>query len=292
MLEDARATGRTVRAAELHHAMAAVELADGHYHAALEHLQSVAKIRERWPLAEVFAGACHELRAQIAIAMRDQEAFQAAADQCAKSFVLSHNPILIARHQRLLQDAERAGLRVPVSTSQAPAALYSGDMVTMTVETGAVTAESSFGGSFEERVSRTLSLATNDGSTRNAMLYLMRDNVPKLVGQRGDCPDATRMDKLVVNFLRGEIEEPNVGAIDPDDFVTTTVDDSEWVGPTGTRFAPALLSHRSNDGLAIAGVLVFDLEGQRRPADSLLSELSAQLTVANDVIPLRVKARI
>jgi len=144
---------------------------------------------------------------------------------------------------------------------------------------------------FEERVSRVLSLATQHGTTPNAMLYLIRNQVPVLVGQRGVCPDAPRMNELVATYLRGELEEPLSNAIDPDDFVTSTVDDADWIGPAGTRFAPALLSHPSGGGLAIAGVLVFDLEGQRRPEDSLLSELSAQLTAANDVVPLQVRAR-
>jgi hypothetical protein len=225
--------------------------------------------------------------------MRDQEAFQVAADLCAKSFLPSRNPILIARHQRLLQDAERARfrLRFPIAQSSA---IYSGDVVTFISEATTMTMDSRLpsmeGSSFEERVSRALSLATQDGLVRNAMLYLLRDNVPTLVGQRGNCPDTKLIDQLVTSYLRGEIEDSRRGVINTDDFVTTTVDDSAWVGPTGTRFAPALLSHRADDALAIAGVLVFDLEGQRRPEDSLLSRISAAFTVANDVVPLNVKA--
>jgi hypothetical protein len=147
------------------------------------------------------------------------------------------------------------------------------------------------GRSSEERIARVLSLAPKRGLGENAMLYLVRDNVPMLVGQRGSCPDAKRMNDLVTTYLRGEIEEPNGAVIDPDDFVTSTVDDTEWVGPTGARFAPALLSHRSDNGLEIAGVLVFDLEGQRRPEDALLSELSAALTATADAIPIKIKAR-
>jgi hypothetical protein len=294
ILENTRVKGRTVLAAQLHYAMAAVELAGRDYIAALEHLQAVAEIRERWPLAEVFAGACHELRARIAIAMRDQESFQAAADQCATSFVISRNATLIARHQRLLQDAERARLRLPAAVYQTPA-LYSGgamtlEATTMTVESGRVRIKATIeGSSFEERVSQVLSFATKHGSVKNAMLYLMRDNVPTLVGQCGSCPDAKRMDALVATYLRGEIEGPTSGVIDQDDFVTSTVDDSDWVSPTGARFAPALLSHRLNGALAITGVLVFDIEGQRRPTDALLSELSAALITSNDVVPVRVK---
>jgi tetratricopeptide (TPR) repeat protein len=292
ILEDMRAAGRTVLLPWLYHAMALVERAGGDHDAALKYLQEAADIREHWPLAEVFGGACEELRARIAIDTRDQEAFQNAADQCATSFLASRNPTLIARHQRLLQDAERAGLRLPAYISQAPAQ-YGGDLVTLTVESATATAEAKpvriEGSCLEERVARILSLAPKRGLGQNAMLYLIRDNVPTLVGQRGSCPEAKRMNKLVASYLRGEIEEPSSSAIDPDDFVTTTVDDSEWVGPTGTRFAPALLSHRSSDGLAISGVLVFDLEGQRRPEDSLLSDLSAALTVAADAVPLKAK---
>jgi hypothetical protein len=51
-----------------------------------------------------------------------------------------------------------------------------------------------------------------------------------------------------------------------------------------------LLIHRSNGRVAIAGVLVFDREGQRRPEDALLSEISVAFTVANDVVPIKIEA--
>lgn len=294
MLAEAKAAHLTVMAAYLHHGMAAVELTGSDYEAALAHLQSVDEIRLRWPLGVVFSGACHELRAHIAIAKRDQKAFDDAADQCAKAFMFTRNPILIARYQRLTQDAERVHLQAHSVISQSPP-LYPSESGALTVEITTATMENqpvlAECSNFEERVGKVLSLATGQSSTKHAMLYLIREQAPKLVAQRGSCPDAKRLNPLVTTYVRGEIEESDDAVIDPDDLVTSTVDTTDWVGPTGTQFAPALLSHPVNGNLAITGVLVFDVEGQRRPADGLLSRLSEALTVANDVVPLMTPAR-
>jgi hypothetical protein len=280
--------------AELHYAVAVVEFNGGDTDTALAHLQSVEKIRERWPYAELFGGACHELRARIAIAARDQTAFESAAAECAKAFSFGRNPVLIARHQRLMQDAERAHLRVPAFSTQAPPA-YGGETVTATIDATTATVEGkpllAACNSFEERAQTVLSLATGQNASTNAMLYLVRGRVPTLVAQHGNCPDPKRIYLLVERYLSGEIDEPMSAAINPDDLVTTTVDTSDWVGPTGTQFAPALLSHLAAGGLAITGVLVFDVEAQRRPADALLTQLSESLTASHDVVPLIAKPR-
>jgi len=294
MLAEAKAAGLRVQIAHLHYAMAIVELAGSDYDAALEHLESIADIRERWPLGEVFAGACHELHARITIAKRDQQGFNAAAACCAESFMFKRNPVLIARYQRLIQDAERANLLVSAFSSQAPppdgtdGVTASSELTTTTTESGPVFAECEY---FEERVARLLSLATEKGFGEHAMLYIVRNNEPTLVAQRGQCPDTKRIDRLVATYLRGEIEEPVNEFIDPEDLVTCTVDADEWVGPTGAHFAPALLNHPTNGGVAITGVLVFDVEGQRRLSDSLLSQISEALAAYDDVVPITVKSR-
>jgi tetratricopeptide (TPR) repeat protein len=295
ILAEANAAGLTVQVAGLHYAMAAVELAGSDYEAALAHLQSVEDVRSQWPLSSVFGGACHELRARIAIARREQEAFEAAADQCGKAFLVSRNPVLVTRHQRLMQDAERAHLRIPPTSTQAPP-LYVAETVTMTIDATTATMENNrtlLAGchTFEERIAAVLALATGQAIAKDAMLYLVRDQVLKLTVQRGNCPDVKRINPLVTEFLNSELEENVRTAINPDDLVTITVDTADWVGPTGAQFAPALLSHRVAGGLAITGVLVFDVDAQRRPSDALLSQLSEALTVSKDVEPIIAKPR-
>jgi hypothetical protein len=295
ILAEANAAGLTVQIAGLHYAMAAVEFAGGDHEAALTHLRSVEKVCERWPLSGVFSGACHELSARVAITRRDQEAFEAAADDCAKEFLLSRNPILVARHQRLMQDAERAHMRIPPSSTQAPP-LYVAETVTMTIDATTATMENNRllltgCNTFKERIAAVLALATGQATAKDAMLYLIGDQVLKLVVQRGNCPDVKRINPLVTEFLNSELEESVRTAINPDDLVTVTVDTADWVGPTGAQFAPALLSHRVADGLAITGVLVFNVDAQRRPADTLLSQLSEALTQCKDVEPLVTQPR-
>jgi hypothetical protein len=277
--------------AYVHHGMAVVELAGGDYDAALAHLRAVDEIRQRWPLGLVFSGACFELYARIAIAKRDQKALYEATNQAAQAFTLFRNPTLIARYQRLMLDAERVRMTVHTFTSQAPPLRVSEPATTqMDVSTATMETESILAGckSFDERVDKVLSLATGQSTSKNAMLYLIRDQIATLVAQRGRCPDAKRMDPLVTAFVRGEMEESPDTVINTDDLVTSTVDTADWVGPAGTQFAPALLSHPTEEGVAITGVFVFDVEGQRRPPDKLLSRLSEALVTSKDVVPLMI----
>jgi hypothetical protein len=57
------------------------------------------------------------------------------------------------------------------------------------------------------------------------------------------------------------VADARATAIDPNDVMTTTVDNEAWTRPTGVRFVPALLSHTLREQLAVTGVLVFDIDG-------------------------------
>jgi hypothetical protein len=208
---------------------------------------------------------------------------------------MSHNPTLITRYQRLLQDAERAGLRMPTTVSLRAVASSEGEDITATIDATTSTLEGEFPlancAKFEDRVSKVLSLVAERGLGEHAMLYLLRHNVLTLVGQRGTCPDASRMETLVTDFLRVELKETDPLVIDPSDMVTSTVDESDWVGPSGVHFTPALLSHPEAEGLAVTGVLVCELEGLYQPGNRLLSDVSLAFAAAKDVVPLLVRAR-
>jgi hypothetical protein len=251
----------------------------------------LARVREAWPGGDVFGGASHELRARVAIAMGDQAAFQAAAQACWNVFLASGHPMLIARHARLMQDAERAGLYLSQASATRPREACeestAADRGTTQVERK-ISLEAC--PTREARIARVLSLVSEPRGAGHAMLYLLRNRAPVCVGARGAHPDIERVNLLVERFLREELEaasQLSANPIDANDLVTSTADGSEWVGPTGIQFAPALLSHSVRGEMAISGIVVFDIESQRRPDDELLAQLSAALTAAGDVEPIR-----
>jgi Protein kinase domain/AAA ATPase domain len=286
-LQQAHAAGLSKHLAELHHALATVALAARDCDAARAHLRQLDELRRAWPGSLVFGGACDELRARVALVTGDPSAFADAARACGQAFLRNHHPILIARHQRLLQDAERTGMQlsaaVRASQDDSDGATDASDGKTR----AAPTVELSGCAGFDERIGRVIALATEAGTGQHAMLYLVRDKTLSLVGQLGDCPEPERMNALVSDYLREELQDSAGHAIDPDDLVTSTVDSLEWIGPTGVQFAPALMSHATAEGRAITGVFVFDIEGQPHPDDDLLAALSRALTEAHDVVPVR-----
>jgi hypothetical protein len=292
LLSEAKAAELTVMIAYVLHGMAAVEIAAGDYLKALTYLQSIDQIRQQWPLGAVFGGACQELYARVAIAGRNQNEFERAVAQCRQVFTRTGNPVLVARYQRLIQDGERAHLRVVSMVSQAPPSSSEAEGVTqdasVAIESASILVPYQ---NFEERAAKVLSFAIEASSTQYGMLYLIRDRTPTLAAVQGICPDITRMNSLVAEYIHAEVDPSSDLAFDPDDIVTSTVDTGDWLGPTGTQFAPALLSHIANGGLAVTGVLVFDVEGQRRPPDDLLSRLSEALTISKDVVPWVVQLR-
>ncbi|HKP62758.1 MAG TPA: protein kinase [Polyangiales bacterium] len=285
MLREAAVAMLTVQRRDLHIGLASVELAGANYPAALAQLREVDAIREQWPMGAVFGGRCYELRARIAIAMGDARAFEAAAQDCDALFSQSRNPILIGRYQRLLQDAERAG----VLTSKANVRARTDDdsAALATERTGQRPAQIDLSAchDLDARVRSVLSLVAERASARHIMLFLMRDGKPRLVGATEHCPAANDIDSLVSQFLNDEIEDSQT-AIDPADVITSTVDNDAWTGPTGVQFVPALLSHAARRQRAVTGVLVFDFDGHDHPSDALLAGLSVAFTAANDVVPL------
>jgi hypothetical protein len=88
---------------------------------------------------------------------------------------------------------------------------------------------------------------------------------------------------LIAEFARGELEDASHGIIDPDDVLTSTMDEHDWVGPSGARFMPTLLSHATETGTMVTGVLVLAVDAERRADDQLLADLSAALVEAGDV---------
>jgi hypothetical protein len=288
MLQEARAAGLSVQRADLHLALASVELAAGDSAAALSQLLEVDAIREHWPIGAVFAGRCFELRARAAIATLDAAAFEAAASQCEARFSRSKNPILIGRYQRLLQDAERAGLRASAAQTRARNEEDTATIATKRTRREAESFDLSTCTDLASRVRKVLSLVGEHAAARHIMLFLMRDGQPRLVGATARCPVAPGVEELVAKFLVDELGDSHETAIDPNDVMTTTVDNEAWTGPTGVRFVPALLSHELRGQLAVSGVLVFDIDGHAYPSDDLLAELSATLTAANDVVPLLI----
>jgi hypothetical protein len=291
-LQDATDAELTVARIDVHVGLVSVELAARDFAAAAAHLDVVDAIRTSWPFGDVYGGHCHELRAHIAIGNADMPAFERAVRQCLELFARSRNPILLGRAQRLWQDAERSGLR----SSKAPTRdRDEDDTSTLATERGnraTMRIDLSEYDRFETRMSKVLSLVAEQVSARHVMLYLLRDNAPTLVAATEHCPAAETMDALVSAFLSDELEESRGATIDPEDVMTTTVDNAAWTGPTGVQFVPALLSHTMRRQLAVTGVLVFDFGSHAHPSDAILSGLSAALTAANDVVPLLVEPRL
>jgi hypothetical protein len=288
MLQEAKAAGLTVHSADLHLGRATVELAGADCAAALAHLTAIDAIRERWPIGAVFGGRCYELRARVALRMADKRAFEAAARSCDELFSSSRNPILTGRYQRLLQDAERTGLRVSLAPTRPRS---EDDSATIeTAQTGHVRMDLSECRDLESRVRRVLAVVAEHAAAHHVVLFLIRDGQPTRVGATERCPVGAGLEALVSQFLVDELADSRSVAIDPADVMTTTVDNEAWTGPTGVRFVPALLSHTVRRQRAVTGVLVFDIDGHAHPSDAVLAGLSAALTAAKDVVPLLVAA--
>ncbi|HKU38344.1 MAG TPA: protein kinase, partial [Polyangiales bacterium] len=282
LLAQASDAGLTVQCGELYLALTGAQLAAGDTGAALAQLHELDALRERWPIGDAFGGKCFELRARIAIATSDAPAFEGAARECNAIYSRSKNPILIGRYQRLIQDAERAGFQA--SASLRPR----GPDDALALETERTRKlprrfELDESQSFEERTQRVLRLVGEHAAARHVRLYLLRGQGPSLVAATERFPADPRMDTLVSEFLQQELEHARALTVDPDDVVTTTVDNSGWTGPTGVQFVPALLSHSAGAQLAVTGVVVFDIDGHTQPNDEVLSRLSAALAAAGDV---------
>lgn len=225
-------------------------------------------------------GLAYDVRARVALAAGDAGQFRMYADACLEQYREGGLANLVARHERLLRDARKAGLIAPDAAALAEAtALPSNEELRTTVATVLSTAQGP-----EERGTRLLALLGRATRSAAGFLYVVQRTGPTLVAQLGAVAPLLEMDELVAQFLE---------RADDDDVVTATSSGSEdatramsWTATESARFTPLLLSHDGPGGPCVTGVAVMWMPNSSalRVPTRLLQALSQALFDAGDAL--------
>jgi hypothetical protein len=225
-------------------------------------------------------GVAYEVRAQIAIVMRDPDAFSRYSDLCLEQYRVGNQAGLLARHDKLLRAARRANIIVGPKSAEFSITPHSGDDVQSTVSTVLGSAHGP-----EERAERALALLGRFSRCDVGYLYILQRGGPALVAQLGAAPPIHDMDGFATRFL--------LDALDHRDVTQTEVasaslapEEATWMSNASQRFTPMLLSHQTENGMSVTGVAVMaaDLRNSVRMPTRLLQALSKALYEAGDAI--------
>jgi hypothetical protein len=243
-----------------------------HIHAAIEQLRSDGG-------SGVQLGVAYEVRARIAIQQSDTASFVQYAGACEAQFRIGAHSALLARHEKLMRTARKAGLIEDLlSDAVDETQQSSAEDVRSTVFTVLSTAQGP-----EQRAERALMLLGRFSRCDTGYLYMLQRQGPVLVAQLGAVPPRLDMDEFVTRYLVDALDERDVTQTEASEALEPK---PLWTATESSRFSPMLLSHTGERGRSITGVAVMYVQASasfRVPA-RLLQALSRALYEAGDAI--------
>lgn len=251
----------------------------GQPEAAVERIDACLKQQRQQRSTGVQASLLYEARARVVLLQGDGVAFDSAARRVAAQYRPGQHPGLLARYERLMDDA--AAAQHAVSTELASAA-KSGDEVD-TGPTFATALQTLLGGcqGADERAVLALQLLVERTGGRDGFLYGCRGEQPlELLAQFGKESPGSGIQQRVHEYFQ---EATGAGVL------VASSDGSSGSGQSTANaddFEPHLLWRRRDGVVMIAGVAVLRIprSDERLPFE-LLSALADALLDAGDVLP-------
>ncbi|HKU39130.1 MAG TPA: serine/threonine-protein kinase [Polyangiales bacterium] len=247
--------------------------------AAIAHVSSAIEYLSAENASGVQLGTAYEVRAIVALRAMDAAAFTHYAELCEAQYRIGSAPVLLARHEKLLRAARKAGLiAAPEPAVSDDARQVAAEDMRTIVTTMLSTAQGP-----EERADRALQLLGKFSKCSAGFLYVLQRQGPILVAQLGSIAPMMDMDGFVTKYLLDALEQRDVtqtemSATPEPKFLSAITD--------GARFTPMLLSHPTDHGMSVTGVAMMAVEPNSmfRSPTRLLQALSKGLYDAGDAI--------
>jgi hypothetical protein len=253
--------------------LALAEMEAGERDAAVHTAQAAVDLLLELGSTGISLGLAYETRARVASAARDQEAFERYAALCAEQYRAAENRALSARYDRLVAEARKAELSVPVEVADAAGFTDTG---TGTIVSQITTLMEGCRGP-KDRAQRGIELMVKSSGCRQGFLYMLVDKGPTLVAQLADRELPSEIETLAREALLGEMHSQTEGHTQT---VTVTLmgdlEDGDgdsgdalspgeaWTRDNGERYRPVMLTHAGPDGFITVGLAVL-LEEPDRP---------------------------
>lgn len=211
----------------------------------------------------IYLGLAYETRARVAIYTDDPKSFRKFVKLCGEQYQIGQNPILTAKHQKLVQDARHAYAGISRDLAQTPAPKLS-------------LARLAQHANYQALIDRALALVVKRSACISAYLYLLDQGRLKLSGQT----DAQTPPQEIVDSMRRQFEDqlkPNEGL----DFSETDTQTGVFEDALAEQqvFEVAVLSAKVNDRPLPLGALILRLNANAafRPDYLLYREVAQSL---------------
>jgi tetratricopeptide (TPR) repeat protein len=261
--------------------LALVEAELGEFKGAIEKLQTVIERYQSEGVTGLYLGLAYETRARVAIRERDDRGFMLYAEKCAEQYKSGRNPALVAKYEKLIQEAQRTALRVTDTLVHAAEVSDVGQATAMTI------VADFFGNCHgpQERAERALGLLVEQSHCLGGYLYTVQKAGPVLVARVGFEAAPAEMDAMVGSYLADELEGGEGVTVQGDPADGLANQNESWNLRQFEQYRPLVLGHHTERGYSITGVAVLVKDPTRIfaiPGDAATA-LSKSLFDAGDV---------
>jgi hypothetical protein len=206
-------------------------------------------------------GAAHETRARVALLRGDEPGFERHAEACREAYCGYRNSALLAKYQRLRQDADRRRGPATPRLQQTPDSYgsYTGMRIVGALE---------FCRGTEERARLALTILVRQSGASAGFMFTLGATGPEQMGAVGGMQFPESMWIRVARYLSHHTEgAPTTSTDSQEEDASDAID---WQDEQGREYRPVLLCHNPGGGMAVTGLAVLVLgkpEEFRYPAE-------------------------
>jgi hypothetical protein len=222
--------------------LALAEARSGEGARAIARIEAVIADQRQRGVSGLLLGASYETRVRVAIVLHDDAAAAHYATLVAQEY--RHGGALTSRYGRLLQEARRAGVRVPVQPSEMAA---TAEVQPHNPEAAAV-ARALDGEHGSDRPRRVLELLCEHGRASGGHLYVARGADAELVpvASIGDSEPSEALTRFAKAFWQQQLEEAEMSAVLTElPWAHETYKPHTWSDPSGETYE-LLMLYRAN----------------------------------------------
>jgi hypothetical protein len=225
-------------------------------------------------------GGAYETRARVALLAGDDRGFEADAARCAAIYRKGKNALLTARYAALMNAATAARLKFSPTLADAAHTRIATSVHELLFSDYADSGE---------RARAALRTVLREAGAGCGLLYLVHDDGPHLIAQEGAVeppPDLdTRVEALLSQLRDSQAQQTQTCTLTGATVVEP--DFAQWRNASGQRFTPLLLTHSTERGVEVTGVVALGPQSEStRVPPTLLSAISEAFYRAGDAATL------
>ena len=190
-------------------------------------------------------GLAHEARARIALLLGKKQEYLVALGLCRDVYTTRGNAALVTKFEKLRRCAAS---RKPLLEAARGTGFFTSVSVVGTSRLDLCAGP-------ESRASCALTMVMDQCGASSGVLYLLGAHGPFAAASSGRTDDVLR--SLALDYLMNEAGD--MATTGEGSSLTTGDSQVDWTGSQGEKYRPVLLTHESNDGFLVTGVVVVSM---------------------------------